>query len=200
MLLGGVDVVPSRITDTVPAELVSLPGLDSLRLRERDRLQVWSDDCYADLNDDGVPEFPVSRIPDGGDPAFLLEALWRPSRRAFPGRVAELRNSQRPFADLVYRKLDANGRMYRSEGDPPEGPPYDLDCDHLYLMLHGNWNEGTVLRGENEDGYPEALSLADVPDPAPQVILSGCCYGVLTSTQPARDARPGTPQQMNMKA
>jgi len=196
VLLGGVDVVPSRITDAVPAELQGLPGLKSLRLKERDRLQVWSDDAYGDLNGDGAPEFPVSRIPDGGDPTLLLGALALPPARPWPGRIGGLRNAKRPFADLVYRNLDANGRMYRSASDIPEMPPYPLtNCDHLYLVLHGNWHEGTVLRGEDEDGYPEAFSTRDIPNPAPQIVFSGCCYGALCATQVARDAQPGAPQQ-----
>lgn len=194
VLLGGVDVVPSRIADTVPAELQNTPGLRQLRLKERDRLQVWSDDAYADFDGDGVPERPVSRIPDGGDPSIILNALTHPAPRAWPGRIGGLRNARRPFADIVYRNLDANGRMYRSDSDIPGLPPYPLSCDHLYLMLHGNWQEGTVLRGEDEDGYPEAFSLADISDPPPQVVFSGCCYGALTATQAARDAHPGAQQ------
>jgi hypothetical protein len=200
VLLGGVDIVPSRSVDSVPKELRNFTGLKALRSRERDNFQVWSDDAYGDRDGDAVPELPVSRIPDGGDAALLLGALTRPPARPWPGKLGGLRNANRPFADLVYRKLDAQGRMYRCESDIPGHPPYPLQCDHLYLMLHGNWYEGTVLRGEDEDGYPVAFSLEDIPSPPPQIVFSGCCYGALVATQIARDARQDAPQKARTAA
>ena len=49
VLLGGYSVVPAQIVNTLPAELTGV------RVRDRDRLQVWSDDGYGDRDGDGVP-------------------------------------------------------------------------------------------------------------------------------------------------
>ncbi len=190
VLLGGTDVVPSRILSTIPKDLEGSPAARSIESRERDRLQVWSDDSYGDLDGDAIPELAVSRIPDGKDPALLLLAMTRPPVRTPFAAVRGVRNSRRPFADLVFAKLDGGARMDQCVSDRPGLPPYPLDGDCLYVMLHGYYGEGNIFRGEDDDGYPEAFSAADVPNPAPSVVFSGCCYGALAAVKPARDARP----------
>ena len=195
VLLGGVDVVPSRILLTVPPEMRALATTRGVMARERDRLQVWTDDSYGDKDDDGVPELPVSRIPDGKSAALVLRALTKASPVQGQGRALGVRNSERPFADAVFAMLDGPARMSRWESDLPGLPPYPLDARSLYLMLHGHWREGHVFRGENEDGYPEAFSAKEIPDPAPSVVFSGCCYGALAGMLPARDAHSGAPQE-----
>jgi len=192
VLLGGVDVVPSRILLTVPLNMQASPSVQAIAARERDRLQVWSDDRYGDRDDDGVPEIAVSRIPDGKDGALMLRALRRASAQPLLARVKGIRNSRRPFADLVYSKLDRSGRMLQSESEVAGLPPYPLQSSSLYVMLHGHWREGNLFRGEDEDGYPEAFRNTEIPDPAPAVVFSGCCYGALVATQAARDAAPDT--------
>jgi len=121
VLLGGVDIVLAA-SSTRSAELQDLPGLKgSFVSKNADRLQVWSDDAYADLDNDGAPEFPVSRIPDGGDPHPHLRRL--PGPRPPVAEESRPQDVKRPFADLVYRHLDSNGRMYRSQSDIPGLPP-----------------------------------------------------------------------------
>ena len=195
VLLGGVDVVPSRILLTVPLDMQSRPTVQAIAARERDRLQAWSDDGYGDRDGDGVPELPVSRIPDGGSAALVLRALTRASSQPLLARVKGIRNSRRPFADLVYARLDRSGRMLQSESDVVGLPPYPLQSSSLYLMLHGHWREGELFRGEDDDGYPEAFRNTEIPDPAPEVVFSGCCYGALAARQAARDAAPDAPQE-----
>ena len=190
VLLGGVDVVPSRILLTVPLDMQSRPTVQAIAVRERDRLQAWSDDAYGDRDGDGVPELPVSRIPDGKSPDLVQRAMNRASTQPLLARVKGIRNSRRPFADLVYGRLDRSGRMLQCESDVVGLPPYPLQSSSLYVMLHGHWREGDIFRGEDEDGYPEAFRATEIPDPAPEVVFSGCCYGALVATQAARDAAP----------
>jgi hypothetical protein len=83
--------------------------------------------------------------------------------------------------------------MFQCESDIDGLPPYPLAGNSLYVMLHGHWREGHIFRGEDEDGYPEAFSASEIPDPAPSVVFSGCCYGALAARQAARDAEPGAP-------
>ena len=94
VLLGGYGVVPSQIISTLPAELADL------RIPDRDRLQVWSDDGYGDRDGDGVPELPVSRVPDGRSAEFLLGALKAAPQRT-AGERSGIRNIRRPFANGV---------------------------------------------------------------------------------------------------
>ena len=185
VLLGGYSVVPAYILNTLPAELAGV------RVRDRDRLQVWSDDGYGDRDGDGVPELPVSRVPDGQDSEFFVRAL-RPARPVAVPRRSGIRNLRRPFADAVFGLLPAGPGLHTSAPTPPDRPPYGLAGDVLYLMLHGMSSDTSCFTGEDSDGgYPVALTVDDVPNPCPPVIFTGCCYGALICSTRARDAQPG---------
>jgi beta-lactamase superfamily II metal-dependent hydrolase len=185
VLLGGHSVVPAQIISTLPAELAGL------RVRDRDRLQVWSDDAYGDRDGDGVPELPVSRVPDGQDRRFFTRALKPPSSRGVAQRSG-IRNLRRPFADNVFNVLGQGRRLYTSAPTAPDLPPFGLAGDMLYLMLHGMSSDTSFFAGEDDDGgYPVALTVDDVPSPCPPVVFTGCCYGALIVDSRARDAEPG---------
>jgi beta-lactamase superfamily II metal-dependent hydrolase len=185
VLLGGYSVVPAQIVSALPAELADL------RIPDRDRLQVWSDDGYGDRDGDGVPELPVSRVPDGQSAGFLQRALRAAPRRTF-GERGGIRNIRRPFASGVYALLPGRRPLFTSAPTPPDVPPFALAGDVLYLMLHGMSSDTSVFTGEDDDGgYPVALSVEEVPNPCPSVVLTGCCYGALIADTRARDAQPG---------
>lgn len=187
VLLGGYDVVPSQILHTLPPELAKY------RVAERDRLQVWSDDFYGDRDADGVPELPVSRIPDGGSLAFLLRGMSAVPARTWSTKTG-IRSLARPFADEVFARLPGTMNIFTSASKQPGQPPYRLAGDVMYLMLHGTAEDGTRFKGESEDDpydYPVAMRTTDVPNPCPPVVFTGCCYGALIVDTRARDARPG---------
>jgi beta-lactamase superfamily II metal-dependent hydrolase len=186
VLLGGYDVVPSQILNTLPRELAAY------EIRDRDRLQVWSDDGYGDLDGDGVPELPVSRVPDAGSATFM----WSVLSTSPPGeRLRErsgIRNVRRPFADGVFRRLPGRSPLFTSQPTAPNLPPFRLAGDVMYLMLHGTASDTATFTGEDPDGgYPTALAAGDVPRPCPPVVFAGCCYGALVVEERARDAQPG---------
>jgi beta-lactamase superfamily II metal-dependent hydrolase len=185
VLLGGYGVVPAQIISTLPDEL------SHMTIRDRDRLQVWSDDGYGDRDNDNVPELPVSRIPDGGSDAFMRQALNASARRS-AGDRGGIRNIRRPFADAVYRLLPGRRPLFTSAPTPPNVPPFALAGDVLYLMLHGMSSDTSIFTGEDDDGgYPVAISAGDIPNPCPPVVFTGCCYGALIVDTRARDAAPG---------
>ena len=185
VLLGGYSVVPAQIINTLPAELAGL------QIRDRDRLQVWSDDGYGDKDGDGVPELPVSRVPDGQSANFFGRAL-RPAQGRTVAARSGIRNLRRPFADTVFGLLPGGPRLYTSAPTPPDLPPFGLAGDILYLMLHGLSSDTSYFAGEDDDGgYPVALTVDDVPDPCPPVVFTGCCYGALVVDSRARDVEPG---------
>ena len=182
VLLGGYDVVPSQVLLTLP------PNLRDAGIDDDDEFLVWSDDGYGDREGDGIPEVPVSRVPDAHNAAFLLKAL-DVSSVSPPTRRSGIRNINRPFADDIHGTLPGSAAMFTSEHQPPAGPPpFAVNGDLLYLMLHGQADDGTVFKGEGltaRGRYPIALSVADVPNPSPSVVFSGCCYGALTVDEPA---------------
>lgn len=186
VLIGGYDVVPSQIVNAAPREL------GGRQVRDRDRLQVWSDDGYGDRDDDGVPEVPVSRVPDGGSRDLLWTALGTSPPGGVPHARSGIRNIRRPFAEEVFVGLPGSGRLYTSEPTAPDLPPFRLGGEVLYLMLHGSSSDTSVFTGEDQSGeYPVALSVSEVPSPCPPVVFAGCCYGALIADAPARDAQPG---------
>jgi beta-lactamase superfamily II metal-dependent hydrolase len=186
VILGGYDVVPSQIVNTLPRELAEL------RIRDRDRLQVWGDDGYGDREGDGVPELPVSRVPDGGSSRMLWASLTAAEPAALRRERSGIRNIRRPFADAVYKGLPGRVPLYTSEPTVPNLPPFRLAGDVLYLMLHGSASDTSVFTGEDDHGdFPIALSASDVPEPCPPIVFTGCCYGALIAQTRARDAQPG---------
>lgn len=185
VLLGGYEVVPAQIISTLPRELAGM------QIPDRDRLQVWSDDGYGDVEGDGVPEFPVSRIPDARSARFVSDAL-KASARGTAGERGGIRNIRRPFANNVFALLPGRRRLFTSQPTTPDLPPFDLAGDVLYFMLHGTASDTSVFSGEDDaGGYPVAMSTSDVPNPCPPVVFTGCCYGGLIVDARARDSQPG---------
>lgn len=180
LLLGGYDVVPSHRVDCIPEDLRARVGPN----RDADDFVVWSDDPYGDLDGDRLPELPVSRIPDGRSAALVFAALQADGRSVGIDRVG-LRNRLRPFAENVF----ASGGLLASRPTTFDArPPYDLTADRTYLMLHGDYADGATFRGE-EDEYPVAMTVANVPSRSGPVVLAGCCWGALPVDQPAGRVR-----------
>lgn len=185
VLVGGYDVVPSQIINTLPKELARY------KIADRDRLQVWSDDGYGDIDGDFVPEVPVSRVPDAHDPQLLLKAL-SVAAPGTPTTRAGIRNLMREFADGVFAALPGKNPMGTSESQVAGVPPYSLAGDIVYLMLHGTADDGSQFLGEGSDSaYPIALTVDEISRSSARVVFTGCCYGALTVGKRARDAQPG---------
>jgi hypothetical protein len=110
VLLGGDDVLPAQRLDALD------PGLrSSLSSRsDPDNFIVWSDDIYGDRDGDGLPELPVSRIPDGKASRFLFAAIKAGDRPVGSPRNG-VRNVKRPFAEGIYQNLPGAGTMLVSE-------------------------------------------------------------------------------------
>ncbi len=183
VLIGGYDVVPSRALDTLPPDIRQrlrlFPGAPQ---DPHDDYRVWNDDFYGDWNNDGVPEVPVSRIPDGRDAQMILRVL----QSHFPGRSPlrrrGIRNHARPYGDQVFDAIVGEGELLRSVPvRHDQQPPYNLQTDILYLLLHGSYEDGTYLEGEDVDTRRvRAMTLSNVPNPGPSLIFSTCCWGALT--------------------
>ncbi len=184
VLVGGYDVVPSQRVNCLPSRLRSIIGSSS---QDADNFIVWSDDVYGDFDDDGIPELPVSRIPDGHFAPLLLKAIQAAEVKEPATRVG-FRNSARPFADRVFRQITGKGTMLQSHPvvthTVEEGA---LRADLLYLMLHGSDSDGTRYWGENNPGNREAMGLPNVTSPAGSLVFTGCCWGALIVDQIASE-------------
>lgn len=185
VLLGGYDVVPAVRLSVVD---------DSLRAQidaDMDDYIVWSDDAYAAVDDDNVPDVPVSRIPDGGDARLVFACLEAVGAKGAEVGAFGLRNKARPFADRIYRQISQSACLQSSPTLAGEISPDVLRARHLYFMLHGHYIDGDEYTGEDgADGYPVAFTASRVPEKLAGVVFAGCCYGALLTRFPAVDTRP----------
>lgn len=188
LLLGGFDVVPSAIVDTLPPEIRQRMGVND----DHDDYIVWSDDLYGDTDADGLSELPISRIPDGKSGPLVATAISaQPTNRA---RSAGLRNLARPFAENVYAALPGQLPMLVSDPTRPRAPTYPLAADLIYLMLHGDWEDADRFEGEMPGArYIPAIDVEDIGRVDGAVVLAGCCWGALSVDTTARDALDGRP-------
>lgn len=182
VVLGGYEVLPAVRLRTLPPQLQANQELDVHA--DPDLFIVWSDDLYGDMDEDRLPERPVSRIPDGGDPATFLAAL-----RGGQAPAAEkfgIRNSRRPFADSVWNQLPGNEQLLVSEPlESPQLPAAAVGGKITYFMLHGSSTDKTTFRGESAEHEIETFQVQNVPVAMGGVVFAGCCYGALISAQPA---------------
>jgi hypothetical protein len=187
VIIGGYDVVPSQRVNVLDQSLVGRVSAG----QDADGWIVWSDDTYADVDGDGLPELPVSRIPDGKSSELVLAAMAAPGGSVGRDRSG-VRNARRPFAEEVYAALPGADLMAASEPTLySHFPPQTLAADRVYLMLHGASYDGTRFWGETTqpgNAYPEAINLHTVPARCGPIVFTGCCWGALaadvTASQP----------------
>jgi len=185
VLLGGYDVVPAVRQDVLDPALRASLG-DS---GDPDDFLVWSDSAYGDSDGDGLPELPVSRIPDGLSSQLVSAALGA-TGQAVGGPRWGIRNVNRPFAAPIYASLPGSAPLLASEPTRHnEQPPYGLAGERVYVMLHGSDSDGTRFWGEQAGGgMLEAVNSANLPARSGAVAFVGCCWGALVVDAPANRA------------
>ena len=115
VILGGYDAVPAQKLDVLDAEIRRrLPA----HHHDQDDFVVWSDEVYGDRDGDGLPEVPVTRIPDGKSAQLVFTAIQAGPRRAGSRRFV-VRNIARPFANEVFRLVPGTGELQTSEPTVP---------------------------------------------------------------------------------
>jgi beta-lactamase superfamily II metal-dependent hydrolase len=179
VLLGGYDVVPSQILDSLSPSLRRRVGATG----DPDNFIVWNDEVYGDVDDDLLPELPVSRIPDGHSPDVVLGALGTAGARG--SSAHGVRNVARPFAGKVFERLSSSAMVASAPQEFNAPPGFKLNGDRVYIMLHGDYSDGSRFWGEETPNELEAINLANIPDQTPAVVFTGCCWGALTVDRPA---------------
>jgi beta-lactamase superfamily II metal-dependent hydrolase len=190
VLIGGYDIIPPQQLDCLPSSLRAQVGSTD----DDDSFIVWSDDTYGDTDQDGIPELPVSRIPDAKDPKLVRTALSAPHRKS--GLQAfGIRNVARGFADTVFATIaDSAVKMLQSRPVVyDQKPAYSAQADCMYFMLHGSDLDGSRFWGEGTERGREAVSIDNIPDPCGSVVFTGCCWGALAADTIATRYVPGRP-------
>lgn len=166
VLLGSYDVVPAMRVDCLPASLREWVDAQPLDANDADDFTVWSDDPYGDPGSTGLPDIPVSRIPDGRSRELMLAALRAPVAETANRRG--IRNVMRPFADDIFRLLPGDGEMLVSAPKNARAiSPKELHASHVYIVLHGRHDIGRALWGERPrrvSGASDDSASADVHD------------------------------------
>jgi hypothetical protein len=183
VLLGGYSVLPSQRVGCIP------PGLHVSADEDEDRFVVWNDDVYGDVDDDGAPELPVSRVPDAGSLGFVRRVLGagapRPRARAFG-----LRSKLRPFADRVFERVGKGAMATSAPMKPAAARVHWRGRGRAYLVLHGRADEPGRFQGEDDDGtLVDAVLAGAVPRLDGGVVFAACCWGALIVDTAAVDAR-----------
>lgn len=180
VVVGGYDVLPSQRLDVLTPQMRS--SLGSRAQNDDDNFIVWSDGFYSDFSDDGMPDRPVSRVPDGNSGPMLLTALAAGGVQIPNGRYG-IRNSARPFADKIWAVIQGQAALLIS------GPtraaavvPSEVQAQFIYFMLHGSNADSSRFWGE-VPGLVEAFNVARVPDACNGGVFAGCCWGALTVDQ-----------------
>jgi beta-lactamase superfamily II metal-dependent hydrolase len=189
VIVGGYDVLPAQRVDALDKALRRRLGPQT---PDDDNFIVWSDWIYGDRDDDGLPEVPVSRIPDAKSSQLVKAAL---QAKADPELERYgLRNSARPFADTVFGGIQGGTPILVSS--PTQASRLEAGSangSRLYYMLHGSDVDGSRFWGEDQGEMVEALNISNVPDSCSGLVFTGCCWGALTVNTIASRATPGAP-------
>lgn len=192
VIVGGYDVIPAQLLDCLPRDLrTNLPK----DIADADSFRIWSDDVYGDVDGDGLPELPVSRISDGRSSELVLAALNSTPTRHNGNRFG-LRNVDRPAAEGVFAGLAGNGSMLKSSPlDLDKSPTFKVDADNVYMWLHGAFWDATTFWGQDENtGVLLDAFNRNVPSlSCSNVVLAAACWGGLTVDTPAGRFQPNTP-------
>jgi hypothetical protein len=97
-----------------------------------------------------------------------------------------VRNVARPFADSVFGGLPGATAILVSQPVTYDATPrYSLSGDRVYIMLHGDYSDGSRFWGEETQGNREAVNISNLPAKSGAVVFTGCCWGALTVNTPA---------------
>jgi hypothetical protein len=189
VILGGYDVVPAQILDCLPTELRS-----SLPFNEDpDNFIVWNDEVYGDRDGDGLPEIPVTRIPDGKSVSLVFKALQSAPPPSVNRRFG-IRNVARPFAKEIFDTIPGTTPLLVSRHTVyDQNPALTVDSGNVYFMLHGDYSDGARFWGEGTELNREAFNVGNIPNEFKGAVFTGCCWGALTVNTPAGRVSPNRP-------
>lgn len=193
VIIGGYDVIPAQILDTLPTSLRNaLPPND-----DPDNFIVWNDEIYGDRDGDGLAEIPVSRIPDGKSAKLVKKALQAGETQKENKRFG-IRNIARPFAIDIFNKISGSENLLISKDTVfDQTPPFRVEADQIYFMLHGDYRDSSRFWGEDTPLNREAFHIYNLPENFQGVVFAGCCWGALTVDTPAGRIHPSRPFGLN---
>ncbi len=197
VVIGGFDLVPAECLDLLEPDFrAGLPRTENDEPFDPDDFVIWSDDGYGDITGDGLPDLPVSRIPDGQRGQVVLNALTAGERPKVEFRGG-LANALRPYAAEIFKRLPGSGEIFFSEPETSADiPPALSAADFQYFVLHGDCDAPHRYLGERRaprQGFLKAFEISNVGEARDAVVFSACCYSGLSVRTPALFWKPGQP-------
>lgn len=161
LIVGGHDVIPfALIENPYGNEIIN------------GKKYVYTDDLYADFDDDNEIDISIARIPDGGDLDLLITQLGSPRLPAV--KTFGLGNAKREYADDIYGIIAHKcGFLWSRPTDASDIDADDVKVQYVYVMGHGG-RDTTAWWGE-EPYYPECFNVSLAHSRG--IIFTGCCFG-----------------------
>jgi hypothetical protein len=193
IVMGGPNIVPFGTVTNPCTGVVDI-----------DNDTIFTDDWYADLDEDGafMPDVPVARVPDAQS-LDLIRAIFQANERSMPSGSNDVFSYGQPlreFAGTMVSNILGGNTGHPDWGTVPiwsspttsSGVDVTLvDAMYTYFILHGNLNNTASWWGEdpdvacsvNENGdrvcpssrYPTAFNVSQADSRG--LVVSAACYG-----------------------
>jgi hypothetical protein len=196
VLLGGYDTLPARLVRAIGDDL--LP--DVSMQEEIDHYIAWNDDHYGDLDGNGLPEVPVSRIPAGVNLRRALHASAPADAPARPPWRA-VRIDTFDYADSVYQGLKQAGTCPMLNFGPATAHLIKQDgiaAERVYFACHADYSSPAIFK--TFQGIP-VVKARQVPDADGSIVLAACCYSATTvNVSPLHASTAGLQRPAHLRA
>lgn len=187
VILGGYDTVPAHLIRAVYPGLLTAASIQD----EPDDFIVWNDDIYGDLDGDGLPEVPVSRIP-GAVPlrqalrATPTGATSRPAWKAIridefdyadtitdgltPAEMQDILNFSKDTMNDISTLVTAGG----------------VEADRVYFACHSDYSQANIFKTFSGNFV---ITSRHIPKADGSIVVAACCYSAtIAQTSPLNAA------------
>jgi hypothetical protein len=184
VILGGHSVVPICVRDTLDENTrlaLASAALAQNSFPDDENFLVWSDDGYGVIEASHgesksttveFPDFPVSRVPDGGSPELMLNALTKNIEVC--SRNIGLFSAEWNYPNSIFSEL-TNPKSSWLLFDKTTPANLNVNASNAYFVLHGTYLAGTEFFGTQNSSF----SIDQAINSCSKVFFSAACWGAI---------------------